>query len=129
MTLEIGFQKFPSSAIGSTKAVRNHETERSFNPQDQEISTLGEISEKKEESNDQKIMELQDTVTHLNESVQELRRELKFSVDEESGRVVVKVINAKDGEMIRQIPAEEILQLARRFSEGEPEGRLLKVIA
>jgi flagellar protein FlaG len=40
-------------------------------------------------------------------------RELKFSVDEPTGRTVVTVRDSQNGEVIRQIPNEEALRLAR----------------
>lgn len=129
MALEIGFQTFPNSANRLTKSERTREAEQPVQPQEKAQAFLENVPEIQEENKEIRVTDLRDTVSHLNDSVQELRRELKFSVDEESGRVVVKVINAKDGETIRQIPAEEILQLARRFTESEAEGRLLKVIA
>ncbi len=44
-------------------------------------------------------------------------REVEFRVDEESGVTVVTVRNTATGEVIRQIPNEEVLQLARRFTD------------
>lgn len=41
-----------------------------------------------------------------------MRRDLRFSVDEETGRTVVKVLDSRSGEVIRQIPPEEMLALA-----------------
>jgi flagellar protein FlaG len=60
--------------------------------------------------------------------VQKTRRELNFSVDELTGRAVVKVIDHETKDLIRQIPAEEILEVARRVAEQNDEkGNLLKV--
>ena len=47
-----------------------------------------------------------------------IQRNLEFSVDEDSGRVVVKVIASDTGLVIRQIPNEEVLRLAESFSEA-----------
>ena len=52
-------------------------------------------------------------VDHLNSNVQNLNRNLSFSVDQDSGKVLVKVVDADTHEVIRQIPSEEALQLAR----------------
>ncbi|NLG77307.1 MAG: flagellar protein FlaG [Xanthomonadaceae bacterium] len=46
------------------------------------------------------------------------RRELQFQVDEESGRVIVRVRDATTGEVIRQIPGEEALRVARALQEN-----------
>jgi len=53
----------------------------------------------------------------LTASLQNVRRELRFSVDPELGQLVVKVMGDNE-EVIRQIPAEEVLELARRLKEG-----------
>lgn len=38
---------------------------------------------------------------------------LSFSVDKETEQVIVKVLDAKSGELIRQIPSEEMVKLAK----------------
>ena len=40
-------------------------------------------------------------------------RELRFSIDDESGRTVVTVRDSVTGDVVRQIPNEEALRLAR----------------
>ncbi|QDX81330.1 hypothetical protein B9N43_08795 [Denitratisoma sp. DHT3] len=49
---------------------------------------------------------------------------LSFSIDDESGKTIVKVSDAQTGEMIRQIPSEEMLELAR--SLDKLQGALLR---
>lgn len=44
--------------------------------------------------------------------------ELKFRVDEDSGRNVVTVIDSKSGDTIRQIPTEELLDVIARLAEA-----------
>lgn len=45
-------------------------------------------------------------------------RDLEFTVDEETGRTVITVRNAATGEVVRQIPGEELLDLQRRLNVG-----------
>ena len=54
-------------------------------------------------------------VETLNELVQNQRRSLHFSVDEDTGRTVIRVVDPETDEVIRQIPAEEVLNLAQRL--------------
>jgi len=68
---------------------------------------------------------LTEAVEGLNEYVQTVRRDLQFSIDEQSGRTVIKVIDAETKQMIRQIPAEEILALARNLDRSG-EGTILQ---
>ena len=45
-------------------------------------------------------------------------RELEFRVDEDTGMTVVTVRETASGDVIRQIPNEEVLQLARSLKPG-----------
>lgn len=56
-------------------------------------------------------------VSELKAYVQNAQRNLDFQVDDKTGRVVVKVIDAKDDSVIRQIPSEEMLELAHRIQD------------
>ena len=49
--------------------------------------------------------------------VQDLQRNLDFSVDESSGQVVVKVMDGESGKLIRQIPSEDLLRLSERLED------------
>lgn len=68
-------------------------------------------------------------VKNLHDYVQTMNRELHISVDEESGRTVIRVIDPDSKELIRQIPQEEILALARDRAEEKDRGHLLRVLA
>lgn len=59
-------------------------------------------------------------VTALNDFVQNEKRDLEFSVMEEAGISVVKITNRKSGELIRQIPGDEVVDLARKLNDREP---------
>jgi flagellar protein FlaG len=53
-------------------------------------------------------------------------REVQFSIDSDSGRTVVSIRDANTGDVIRQIPSEEILRLAQ--SIGYQSNSLIDVI-
>jgi flagellar protein FlaG len=63
--------------------------------------------------------ELQSAMKRISDYVQNVRRELQFSIDEESGRTIIRVIDAETEEVIRQLPPEELLQIARHIEAGE----------
>lgn len=67
-------------------------------------------------------------VLDLNEYVQSLNRDLQFSIDEKTGRTVIKVLDSETKEVIRQIPPEEVLSLARNLHESGA-GVILRVKA
>ncbi len=77
-------------------------------PARQELSATGKTET---ESQDTKET-LNEVVSDLNEFVQTLRRELQFSVDEDTGRSVVTVLNKETDEIVRQIPSEEVLAIS-----------------
>ena len=41
---------------------------------------------------------------------------LAFSIDDESGKTIARVTDAQTGEMIRQIPSKELLEIARSLA-------------
>lgn len=63
--------------------------------------------------------ELAERLEQLNAQMQDMRRSLRFSVDDSSGRIVVKVIDLSTEEVIRQIPSEEMMALIRNAGEGD----------
>ena len=54
----------------------------------------------------------------VNNFVEQLGRNLEFSVDESSGRVIITVRESETGKIIRQIPPEELLVIAKLVSEN-----------
>ena len=62
--------------------------------------------------------EIDDTVRELNEHMKVVQRELHFSVDHESGQTVIKVMDLATQQVIRQIPNEEALTVARKLGDG-----------
>lgn len=56
-------------------------------------------------------------IASMNDYVQLVQRDLQFSVDEDLERTVVKVVDSHSGELIRQIPDDIFLELARKLKE------------
>jgi len=61
---------------------------------------------------------LQQAVGSLQESMDIKHQGLDFSVDEETGIQVVKVVARDSGEVIRQLPSEVVLKLAQSLKDG-----------
>ena len=51
----------------------------------------------------------------IQQFVQSMGRNLSFSVDESTGYHVVRVVNPNTGELVRQLPSEELLKISRDF--------------
>jgi len=63
------------------------------------------------------MAELEKAVENLNHALQDIKRELRFSVDDDTGRTIVKVINADTDEVVRQIPSEQLLNAVRHMDQ------------
>ena len=61
--------------------------------------------------------QLEAAVDQLAQAMQSAQRNLNFSIDDNSGQTVVKVIDSSSNEVIRQFPSEEALALAARMKE------------
>ena len=74
--------------------------------------------------------QLGEAVKSINEFVSAEMRTLNFSIDENSGKAVVKVIDFETKDVIRQIPGDEVLRMAsaiKRLQEdlGSATGLLI----
>ncbi len=56
---------------------------------------------------------VQKAVTFANIAMRSLSNSLEFSLDPESGKTVVRVVDSATQEIIRQIPSEEMMSIAR----------------
>ncbi|CAK4067048.1 flagellar protein FlaG [Vibrio sp. MarTm2] len=56
-------------------------------------------------------------VEQVNDFISSINKGLSFRVDEESGRDVVTIYEADTGDIIRQIPDEELLEILRRLRD------------
>ena len=62
-------------------------------------------------------VEREKIVEQMNDFISSINKGLSFRVDEESGRDVVTIYEAETGDIIRQIPDEEMLEILRRLRE------------
>jgi flagellar protein FlaG len=75
-------------------------------------SEPGTFNEKKERPDKQQVTE---AVKNVNEFFQLVRRTLQFKIDEDSGRSVIQIKDEETNKVIRQIPSEEILRIAKEL--------------
>ncbi|WP_438971091.1 flagellar protein FlaG [Methylophaga sp.] len=61
--------------------------------------------------------QLESAVSRINEYVQNIQRSIEFSVDEATGKDVVKILDKQTEEVIRQIPSEEVLAIAKSIAD------------
>lgn len=65
--------------------------------------------------------------TQGNSILQSINRNLEFQVDDSTHKVVVKIVDSKSGDVVRQIPTEEMLAFIKRMQDLEgDQGSLLQ---
>ena len=63
------------------------------------------------------ISDLEKIVAQVQESLKPVESRIQLSVDQDLNRVVVKVVDRDSGELIRQLPPEDVLQVQRFLNE------------
>lgn len=73
-----------------------------------------QLPEQKDYDNKQHIA---NTVEDINHFFQTAQRSLAFSLDEASGHIVMQIRDSQTNELIRQIPGEDVLKLAKQLDD------------
>ncbi len=81
-----------------------------------------ELPVSKEQSMDAETRnnEVKEAVSKLNEFAQKTQRDLDFQIDEDSGKTVIRVYDRASEKLVRQIPDEAALELAKKLNSEEP---------
>ena len=61
------------------------------------------------------VVEVKQAARQLETFMASMKRYLEFRVDQDSGRTIVTVKDKSTGEVVRQIPSEEVLRLAHNL--------------
>lgn len=73
---------------------------------------------------DPTLAQLTNAVNKINQSISIQASGLEFSVDQDSHRTIVKVVDRQTNELIRQIPTVETLKIAHALDQAQ--GLLIK---
>jgi flagellar protein FlaG len=57
--------------------------------------------------------DVKEAVKHIQEFVNNVTTNVQFSVDNDTGRTIVSVVDAETKQIVRQIPTQEIMKIAR----------------
>ncbi len=124
----LGFTSSPQGDGNATKfqVVNNNRTEHVARPDTvQRVTKDSSDRERKtEDKQTDNLISLEDVkqlAEQGNKVLAEAQRNLQFKVDETTNQVVVSVIDQKSGEVLRQIPSDEVLALAKRLKELDGE--------
>ena len=66
----------------------------------------------------EQLKRVESAVSQISDFVQNFQRDLQFSIDKDSDRLVVKVVDSETQEVIRQIPSEETLRIAENLDSA-----------
>lgn len=61
--------------------------------------------------------ELKTVIEAANEGVQVFNKSIEFTIHEETNKIMVKIIDNETDEVIKEIPAEKILDMMAKFCE------------
>ena len=61
--------------------------------------------------------QIKEVVTRLQTTLQNIEPKIELSVDKELKQVIIRILDKESGELIRQIPSEEMLELDRFFAD------------
>jgi flagellar protein FlaG len=84
------------------------------------VSEQAEQVEQVEQVSEEQLtpQQLEKVAQQLQDFVGEMNRGLEFSVDKDSGRDVIKVIDKSSGDLVKQYPSEEVLTLVAKLSDS-----------
>lgn len=63
------------------------------------------------------VEQVKQAVQDINQSMQSLARGLEFTIDANTQRPVVRVVDMETRELIRQIPSAEVLEIAKTLDQ------------
>jgi flagellar protein FlaG len=116
-------QGIQSTQSQSSQGVQSSQVSQIVAMQEQYAKHMSSMNvSKKEEptssNNTVSLQEVREAVDDLNAKIDQNAVRVNFDVDKETGRIVVQVKDVDTGDVLRQIPSEEMLEFARNASKG-----------
>lgn len=109
MTKQVDSSISDINLLGNT-AVEDSETTSNIDNMSEQ-KKCDENNNKNSKSNVKKIIE------SANEGVQVFNKSIEFTVHEETNKIMIKVVDNETDEVIKEIPAEKILDMVAKFCE------------
>lgn len=104
------------AVIKNEQAVQQAPEQRTIKAQAELKQALSEPQQTQGEPESRK-MKLEDAVELANTAMKISIYQLQFKIHEESGKIQVKVVDEESGEVIREIPPEQMLEIAAGIKE------------
>lgn len=116
-------QGIQSTQSQSSQGVQSSQVSQIVAVQEQYAKHMTSMNvEKKEDQNVSpntvSLSEVREAVNELNLKMDQQVTRVNFDVDKETGRIVVQVKDVDTGDILRQIPSEEMLDFARNATKG-----------
>lgn len=104
-----GVLPLPSSTTSAAQKASVPDTDITPSP----VSTIRPKVGNKPESDEQ----IRQAVQDIQGAVDNLAHNLRFSIDEDTGKTIIKVVDAHTDEVIRQFPTEQAIEIARTLDK------------
>ena len=117
---QAGVQNQPAFAQSNTRQTQSSTPQAQNSTQQSNTQQSNTQQSNTQQNNAEQPLErdqLEKMAQQLQEFMGEMNRSLQFQVDEDSGRDVIKVLDKDTGDIIKQYPSEEVLNLVSKLSE------------
>jgi len=101
-----------------TSSVGNAETDKQ-NAIKSEESLKSQNAASKADKKETSLELVKSAAAQGNSILQATNRNLEFQVDDSTKKVVVKIVDSKSGDVVRQIPSEDMLAFIKRMQDLE----------
>jgi flagellar protein FlaG len=108
-SLPAGSTAIPAALLAANRSsgsASSLDPARSANTESPATQALSVVAQPSREQIDQ-------AMAQVKEALPEVAQNLQFSLDEETGRTIVKVVDSGTNEVIRQIPSEELVAISK----------------
>ena len=109
--------KLAGDVSANSSAITKGEQQVVIDKQQDKVNAEQKVTEKKEVTQPLTVEQLEKVAQQLQDFVGDLNRSLEFSVDKDSGRDVIKVFDRESGDLLKQLPSEEVLTLVSKLSD------------
>ena len=116
-TTQIGQNFAGTSGATDSQSLPSTEVLRQSEQQNDVINTQVRQQNADNQSSERQDRDIELAVQEVQSFLQVQNRNLDFSFDENSNRSVVTVKDSSSGDVIRQIPSDEVLRLAERIQD------------
>ena len=105
------------SNLSNQQQVNNNQDVHKINNTSTKIPSIDRVKQSISHAKQPSPSELKKIINKINENVSKLNKDVRFSYNETLKSLIVKVIDAKTGKVIREIPPQEVINLQKKLSE------------